>query len=146
MKIVDLNILVYATDRLSARHAAAKTWLDRAMASTETIGIPTAVTLGYVRLTTSPRVMQAPLDVSTATAVVNGWLRRSNVTSPAPTARHFDVLAELLAPLGTAGNLVADAHLAALAIEHGAELCSFDHDFGRFSGLVWVTPEDVVSP
>lgn len=141
MKVVDLNVLVYATDRTSPRHAVAKGWLDATLSSPETVGIPTAVALGYIRITTSNRIMRAPLDIATAVSVVKGWLERPNVTVPTPTARHYDILAELLAPLGTAANLVPDAHLAALAIEYGAELCSFDHDFGRFTGLRWTPPE-----
>lgn len=141
MKIVDLNVLLYATDETSVHHARAKTWVERALSSTETIGIPTAVAIGYLRLTTSPRIVEAPLDLPTSAGVVRGWYRRANVTAPEPTPRHFQLVEELLAPIGTAGNLVSDAHLAALAIEHGAELCSFDHDFGRFSGLRWIEPE-----
>ena len=140
MKLVDLNVLIYATDETAAHHAIARGWLDRVMSSTETIGIATAVALGYVRLTTSPRIMTAPLDVTTSVDVVRGWYRRPNVTSPEPTPRHYELLAELLGPIGTAGNLVPDAHLAALSIEHGAELCSFDHDFTRFSGIRWIEP------
>lgn len=140
MKVVDLNVLIYATDSTSANHAVARTWLDHAMSSTETIGIPTQVAVGFVRLTTSARVMTDPLDVTTSVSILNGWLRRPNVTTPAPTARHYDLIGDLLEPLGTAGNLVTDAHLAALSIEHGAELCSFDHDFGRFSGVLWEKP------
>lgn len=141
MKLVDLNVLVYATDETSVRHEQAKDWLDRALSSTETIGVATAVAVGFVRLTTSHRVMASPLDVATSVAVVAGWYARRNVTAPEPTPRHFALLTELLAPIGTAGNLVSDAHLAALAIEHGAELCSFDSDFARFSGLRWIEPQ-----
>lgn len=140
MKVVDLNVLLYATDRTSRHHTRAKPWLDRVMSSTETIGIPIAVAIGYVRLTTNPKVMEAPLDLATSVGVVHAWYARANVTAPGPTSRHFGVLEELLGPLGTGGNLVSDAHLAALAIEHGAELCSFDRDFSRFSGLRWVEP------
>lgn len=140
MKILDLNVLLYATDTTAARHPVARPWLDRVLSSAETVGLPTAVTVGYVRITTNPRVMASPLDVRTATDVVKGWLARPNVTVPVPTARHYDVMAELLAPLGAGGNLVADAHLAALAREHGAELCSFDRDLGRFAGVRWVEP------
>ena len=142
MKILDLNVLVYTTDAESAHHASAKPWLDGLLATTETVGIPTAVAVGYVRLTTSPRVMVEPLDAAAAISIVTGWLRRPTVTTPAPTRRHFEILGELLAPVGTAGNLVSDAHLGALAIEHGAELCSYDHDVGRFGGVVWVNPAD----
>jgi toxin-antitoxin system PIN domain toxin len=141
VKVVDLNVLVYATDATSSRHVVAKTWLDRAMSSTETIGVATAVAVGYVRITTNPRIVANPLDVATSVGVVKGWYARPNVTAPQPTARHFALLAELLAPIGTGGNLVSDAHLAALSIEHGAELCSFDRDFSRFSGVRWLEPQ-----
>lgn len=143
MKVVDLNVVVYASDESSTRHRRAKRWFDVAMSSTETIGISTAVAVGFVRLTTSPRVMATPLDVETSLAVVEAWYRRPNVTAPQPTERHYGLLRELLAPIGTGGNLVPDAHLAALSIEHGAELVSFDHDFGRFSGVRWLEPPEL---
>lgn len=85
--------------------------------------------------------MADPLDVDTSIGVVSGWYRRPNVTAPEPTERHFGLIARLLRDIGTAGNLVADAHLAALAIEHGADLVSFDRDFGRFRGLRSMPPE-----
>jgi toxin-antitoxin system PIN domain toxin len=141
VKLVDLNVLVYATDQTSTHHERARAWLDRAMSSTETIGIATAVAIGFLRLTTSPRIMAAPLDATTSLGVVRGWYRRPNVTAPEPTTRHCELLESLLAPIGTAGNIVSDAHLAALAIEHGAELYSFDRDFARFSGVRWLEPE-----
>jgi toxin-antitoxin system PIN domain toxin len=140
VKVVDLNVLVYATDETAAHHVRAREWLDRVISSTETIGIATAVAIGYIRLTTSPRVMAAPLDVDTSVGIVRGWFRRRNVTSPTPTARHYELVAELLRPIGTAGNLVSDAHLAALSIEHGADLCSFDRDFSRFGGVRLIEP------
>lgn len=140
MKLVDLNVLVYATDTTTARHQQARRWLDAAMSGTETIALPVAVTVGFIRLTTNPRVMNSPLDSATAIGIVRTWLARSNVTVPHPTIRHYDVLEELLAATGRGGNLVSDAHLAALAIEHGAELCTFDTDFTRFPGLVTVAP------
>lgn len=140
MKLVDLNVLLYAVDRTCAHHELARDWLDRTISSSETVGIPTAVAVGFVRLTTSPRVMRAPLDVATSVGVVAGWYERANVVAPQPTARHFAILRSLLEPLGTAGALVADAHLAALAIEHNAELCSFDRDFQRFGGVRLVLP------
>lgn len=140
MKLVDLNVLVYATDTATRHHRAARQWLDAAMGGTKTIALPVAVTVGYVRLTTNPRIMRSPLTPRAAIDVVRTWLGRSNVTVPVPTERHYDVLQELLESTGVGGNLVSDAHLAALAIEHGAELCTFDTDFSRFPGLVTVRP------
>ena len=140
MKLVDLNVLVYATDETSIHHQRARAWLDHAMSSSETIGLATAVAIGFLRLTTSPRIMASPLDAATSLAVVRGWYRRPNVTAPEPTPRHYQLLESLLGPIGTAGNLVTDAHLAALAIEHGADLYSFDRDFARFSGVRWLEP------
>ncbi len=140
MKLVDLNVLIYATDSTSSHHETAKAWLDGAMSSSDTIGIPTAVAVGYVRLTTSPRVMASPLSPEMSLGVIQQWMRRTNVTAPQPTERHYELLGQLLEPIGTAGNLVSDAHLATLAIEHGADLYSFDRDFGRFSGLRWLEP------
>jgi len=140
VKIVDLNVLIYAADTATKHHVGARAWLDRAMAGTETIGLPTAVTVGFVRLTTNPRVMRSPLPAGRAVEIVRTWLRRSNVTVPQPTARHYDLIEELIEATGVGGNLVSDAHLAALAIEHRAELCTFDADFSRFPGLVTVRP------
>jgi toxin-antitoxin system PIN domain toxin len=142
VKLLDLNVLVYAIDETAHHHRTARRFLADAMSSSETIGIPTAVAIGFVRLTTNPRVMVEPLDTATSIGVVTGWLSRPNVVVPGPTRRHFDILGELLAALGTAGNLVSDAHLAALAVEHGAELCSYDHDFARFPGLDWRLPDE----
>lgn len=140
MKLVDLNVLVYAADTASRHHLAAKAWLDDAMRSTETIALPTAVTVGFVRITTNPRIMRAPLSPATAVGIVTSWLRRRNVVVPEPTDRHYEILQELVERTGVGGNLVSDAHLAALALEHGAELCTFDVDFSRFPGVVTVRP------
>jgi hypothetical protein len=140
VKIVDINVLIYAVDDRTKHHATARPWLDAAMTGSETVGLPTAVTVGFLRLTTNPRVMVSPLDVPAATAIIARWLDRPNVTVPAPTRRHFTVMAELLDATGVAGNLVSDAHLATLAIEHGATLCSYDADFARFPGVDWVSP------
>lgn len=145
MKVVDLNVLVYATDTASKHHGTAAPWFDGVMETTETVGLPTAVTVGFVRLLTNPRVMRRPLDSGAALAIVAAWLERANVAVPQPTARHYAVMGDLLAATGTGGNLVSDAHLAALAIEHGAELWSYDTDFLRFPGLVSYRPEALSS-
>jgi hypothetical protein len=98
------------------------------------------VILAFVRLTTKPQAMTHPFTVAEALDVVEGWLARSNVVVVHPTDRHARILRELLAPLGTGGNLATDGHLAALSIEHGAELCSSDADFSRFPGVRWQDP------
>ena len=98
------------------------------------------VLLGFVRSTTSPRVVRSPLSPEAALDYVDRWLAHPVTTVVDLAARHPQVLRDLLGTAGTAGNLVADAHLAALAIEHGAVLCSADRDFGRFKGLDWTNP------
>ncbi len=96
--------------------------------------------LGFLRLTTNPRIMRAPLTVDEALDYIQRWLSHPLTTVIDPTSRHASVLRDLLGQVGTAGNLVPDAHLAALAIEHGAELCSADRDFGRFRACAGWTP------
>lgn len=98
------------------------------------------VLVGFVRITTRPPALQNPMTTDEALDIVDRWLQRSSTTVVHPTDRHAAVLRELLRPLGAGGNITSDAHLAALAIEHGATLCSSDADFSRFSGLRWVDP------
>jgi toxin-antitoxin system PIN domain toxin len=140
VKLIDVNLLLYAMDDVSPRHSAAKPWLEETLSGTETVALAWVVLLAFIRLATSPSVFERPLSAEEALDVVQTWLRQPCVTVVAPTDRHASVLRDLLAPLGTAGNLTTDAHLAALAIEHGAQLCSCDADFSRFSGLRYVNP------
>jgi toxin-antitoxin system PIN domain toxin len=140
MKLLDVNVLLYAVDEASPLHDRAHPWVEQLVASTETVALAWTVALAFVRLTTKPQLMSSPLTVDEALDIVDGWLARPNVVVVHPTDRHAAVLRELLAPLGAGGNLVTDAHLAALAIEHGAELISCDADFSRFSGLRWRDP------
>ena len=140
MKLVDANVLLYAVDERSPHHDVAKRWLEEELSGAETLAFAWAVLLAFVRLSTNPRVFQHPMSADEALDLVDSWLGQPNVTVVDPTERHRRVLRELLAALGTAGNLVGDAHLAALAIEHGAELCSGDADFGRFPALKWTNP------
>lgn len=142
MKLVDANLLLYATDERSPRHASARSWLDGLWSGDEPIAFAWAVVLAFLRLGTNPRVFERPLSAERAFDVVEGWLTHPCATIVHPGERHLTLVRQLLRPLGTAGNLVADAHLAALAIEHGAELDSCDGDFSRFSGLRWVNPLD----
>jgi toxin-antitoxin system PIN domain toxin len=140
VKLLDVNVLIYATDTRSAHHSTARPWLLDTLGGSETVGVPLGVSVGFIRLTTSARVMCEPLDPDAAIDVVTNVLSRSNVSVPAPTRRRYALLGEFLGATGTAGNLVSDAHLATLAIEHGAELCSYDTDFARFPGLDWLHP------
>ena len=140
MKLPDLNILLYAVDEGSARHQPARAWVEERLSGTETFALAWVVLLAFIRLTTSSRVFRSPLTTSEALDLVDGWLAQPCATVVHPTSRHAPVLRDLLEPLGTAGNLTTDAHLAALAIEHGAQLCSTDRDFSRFAGLRWANP------
>jgi len=140
MIIVDVNLLVYAVNEDAPDHRKAKSWLEGVVSGTETVGLPWIVLLAFLRLTTRPGLFQKPLQVETAFDVVDGWLQQPSVTVPEPTTRHLRTLRDLVLPLGTGGNLTSDAHLAALAIEHGAEVCSTDADFARFGQLRWRNP------
>lgn len=140
MKLPDVNLLLYAVDESSARHGPARAWVEERLSGAETFALAWVVLLAFIRLTTSSRVFQSPLTPSQALDLVDSWLAQPCATVVHPTSRHAPVLRQLLEPLGTAGNLTTDAHLAALAIEHGAELCSTDTDFSRFAGLRWTNP------
>ncbi len=140
MRLPDVNLLLYAYDARSPRHAPAREWLEQTLSGTETVGLPWVVMLAFIRLSTRSVMVEHPLEVDEAIELVEGWLGQPCVTVIHPTDRHAAVLRELLHPLGTAGNLTTDAHLAALAIEHGALLCSCDADFSRFPGLRWTDP------
>lgn len=140
MKILDLNVLLYAVNRDSPRHADARAWLESTLSGEESVGLPWVVILGFLRIATSPHILPRPIPIEQAIRVVDSWLAQPPVAPLSPGDEHWRVLADLLADAGSAGNLTTDAHLAALAIEHGAELCSTDSDFARFPHLRWVNP------
>ncbi|MBI1802417.1 MAG: type II toxin-antitoxin system VapC family toxin [Chloroflexi bacterium] len=140
MKLLDVNLLLYAVDESSPLHPAARAWLEDVLSGSETIAFDWNVLLAFIRLTTRARLFAQPLTLAQAFDIVESWLTQSNVIVVYPTDRHAVILRELLEPLGAAGNLTTDAHLAAVAIEHGAELYSLDGDFSRFPGLRWVNP------
>ncbi len=140
MRLPDVNLLLYAYDAQSPRHAPAREWLEQTLSGTETVGLSWVVMLAFIRLSTRSVVVEHPLDIDEAIQLLESWIAQPCVTVIHPTDRHPAVLRELLSPLGTAGNLTTDAHLAALAIEHGALLCSCDADFSRFPGLRWTDP------
>jgi toxin-antitoxin system PIN domain toxin len=141
MQLVDANVLLYAVNRASPNHERSRTWLDSALTGHEAVGFAWVVLLAFLRLSTHPAVFARPLDARQATDLVRAWLGQPAAIVAEPTARHAEVLAGLLTEAGSAGNLVNDAHLAALAIEHGAMITTFDADFGRFPGVGWSRPD-----
>lgn len=140
MKLVDLNVLLYAVNRDAPCHDAVRSWWEAAVADDEPLGLPWIVLLGFLRLATSARVFAKPLTPGQAIERIDAWLSCRNVRLVHETEDHWRILKELLDRTGTAGNLTTDAHLAALAISLGATLASCDADFGRFSSLRWVNP------
>jgi toxin-antitoxin system PIN domain toxin len=140
MKILDVNLLLYALDSRSAHHANARNFLDRVLNTDETVGLPWPVILGFLSVVTNARVFPQALTSEQAVAVLDAWLARPNVVALEPGPEHWTIMRDLVHESGAAGSLVGDAHLAALAIERGAELCSADADFGRYPRLRWVDP------
>lgn len=140
MILVDANLLVYACAAQLPQHAAARTWLDEKLNGTARVGLPWPSLLGFVRLVANPRIFQRPQPIRLAWQQVNEWLECPPAWTPVPTERHRDILGSILARAEQRANLVPDAHLAALAIEHGLTLCSTDGDFSRFPDLHWENP------
>ncbi|MGH9417577.1 MAG: type II toxin-antitoxin system VapC family toxin [Terriglobales bacterium] len=140
MILPDINLLLHAYNGDSPHHAGARRWWLELMQGEGSVGLPWAVLLGFLRLSTHPQVMPRPMAVGVATAHVRAWLAQAHVLVLEPGPRHAGILLDLLDAIGTAGNLTTDAHLAALALEHQAELHSTDADFARFPGLRWRNP------
>jgi uncharacterized protein len=142
MILIDANLLIYAIDKNSAHHVKARKWLEKTLSDTEQVGLAWIVMLAFIRITTHSRIMRTPLTPEAALAYVDEWLAQPCVVSVAPSERHWPILRQLIAASGTGANLTSDAHLAALAIEHGYAVYSTDHDFKRFSAVKHVNPLD----
>ncbi len=140
MILVDANILIYSHVESFAQHNAARDWLDKQLNGTIGVGMPWESLLAFLRLVTNARVFEHPESIAQAWEQVQDWLLCNTVWIPQPTERHVSVLSELFSQPGVHANLVPDAHLAALAIEHGLTLCSTDGDFARFPGLRCMNP------
>jgi len=140
MILIDANLLIYAVNENAPLHRKAKAWLEATLSGNETVGLSWNVLLAFLRLTTKAGIFRTPLTIESAFDLLNSWLAQRVVVAVEPTSQHVRILQDLLLPLGAGGNLTSDAHLAALAIEHGAELCSSDADFGRFPRLRWRNP------
>jgi uncharacterized protein len=138
--LVDANVLVYAHVSSLAQHEQARDWLDRQLNGTARVGLPWASLLAFLRLVTNPRVFERPEPIADAWRQVLAWLDCEPTWIPQAGERHAQLLGNLLGTPGVNANLIPDAHLAALAIEHGLVLCSSDGDFARFAGLRWLDP------
>ena len=140
MIIPDVNLLVYAYNRRNPLHEPAGRWWEGLVNGTERVGVPWVVSTGFVRLMTHPRVVERPAAPEQAVDYVREWFRFPHITPLNPGAEHLMLFRKALAAAGVGANLVTDAHVAALAIEHQAEVHSNDMDFGRFPGLRWRNP------
>ena len=140
MILVDANILIYAVNEDAPINRKAKSWLESTISGPDTVGFSWNVLLAFLRLTTRSGLFRKPLPLETSLDLIASWLDQPSAIVVHAGPRHLRILRDLLLPIGAGGNLTSDAHLAALAIEHGAELCSSDSDFSRFHGLKWTNP------
>lgn len=140
MILIDANLLLFAADNTSPFHARAARWLESKLNAESPVGIPWQSLGAFLRISTHPRASARPLVPDEAWAQVNAWLGCDGVWIPQPTARYAEVLAGLVARYRVAGNLVPDAMLAAIALEHGLTVCSADTDFALFTEVRWENP------
>jgi toxin-antitoxin system PIN domain toxin len=140
MILVDANILLYAEDSLSPNHGRAREWWDARLSGSEPVCLCWTVISAFIRIGTNPRVFECPLSLEQAVSRVQSWLDQPCTRVIHTTERHWFVFQEMLISGQAPANLVTDAHLAALAIEHGCELYSTDSDFSRFPRLKWRNP------
>ena len=142
MILVDANVLIYAIDADSHHHRPSRRWLEEALSGTRPVGFAWIVLLAFLRLTTRPGILRKPLPPEGAMAFVDEWLAQPCARTVGPGEGHWAILGKLLRDSGMAGNLTSDAHLAAIALEAGASICSTDADFARFPGVERVSPLD----
>ena len=135
MKIVDANVLLYALNEDSDHHEEARNWLDNALSGAATVGFSWIVLLAFTRLITKAGLFPDPLSTDEAFDRIDAWLAQPSAILVHPTQRHAGIVRELLRSVGTGGNLVNDAHLAALAIQHRGSVVSYDADFDRFEDV-----------
>jgi len=133
--LLDANLLIYAYDSVAPEHTRARIWLERTLSSSEVVGLSWITILAFLRISTSRRYESHPMSTEEAASVVSSWVSLPNIVLVSPAQQHWRILNDLLAKSRARGALLMDAHLAALAIEHGATLCTNDRDFLRFPGL-----------
>lgn len=140
MKLVDANVLLYAVNSDARHHETSRTWLDDALSGADTVAFAWVALLAFVRLSTKVDLFPSPLTVTESMDQVDAWLGAAPAVVVEPTVDHGRIVRDLLTSFGAGGNLVTDAHLAALSIEHRCTVVSFDHDFGRFPDVDWTVP------
>lgn len=140
MILIDANLLLYAKVKDYPQHQQARQWLEDQLNSGKQVGLPWPTLLAFIRIGTNPKAFNRPLSIRAAWSQVKEWLAVQTVWVPLPTDRHAAILGDLLHDTEALANLVPDAHLAALAIEHGLTLQSTDGDFARFPQLQWQNP------
>jgi toxin-antitoxin system PIN domain toxin len=140
MILPDINLLVYAYDESSPYHAAAKRWLSALLDGRQAIGFPLVSLLGFIRLTSNPKVFRNPFSTREACEIVSSWLATPQAAVTSPTGRHFEVLQQLFDATHASSSLTTNAHIAALAIEHDGTIHSNDRDFTRFPRVTCVNP------
>jgi hypothetical protein len=140
VNLVDANVLLYAVNEADPKHEESREWLDSALGNREAVAFAWAALLAFIRLSTKVGLFPNPLPVREAMATVRGWTTQRTSVIVEATPRHLELVSGLLLTAGTGGNLVSDAHLAALALEHDATLITYDMDFARFAGVRWHPP------
>jgi toxin-antitoxin system PIN domain toxin len=138
--LIDANLLLYSVDERSPHNELAGAWLTEQLNGERRVGLPWPSLIAFLRISTHPRATLNPLSASEAWTHVQSWLDAPVAWIPTPTHRHGQVLAGLLDAHSPTANLIPDAHLAALAIEHGLAVCSADTDFARFTEVRWTNP------
>lgn len=142
MKAVDANVLLYAVNEDAPHHRSANAWLDAALSGANTVGFTWIVVLAFTRLATKDGLFPSPLTIDEALDRVDAWLAQPAAVVLEPGPGHVAAVRRLLGPVGAGGNLVNDAHLAAIAVEHRATVVTYDHDFSRFPGVTWERPPE----
>ena len=140
MILLDANLLLHAHNTGSAQSGAASKWLETVIAEPEPVGLPWLSALAFLRITTNPRAFPDAYSIAEAVVILSDYFAASSVVAINPGPRHWELLSSLLEKSQARGDLASDAHLAALAIEHGATLCTTDRGFARFPGLRFVNP------
>jgi uncharacterized protein len=138
--LLDANLLLYAVDEESRFHQRAKAWLEETLGGPGRVGLPWTTLIAFLRIVSHPQALRSPLDPQTAWGLVGDWLDCESAFIPSPTPRHQAILERLITSHDLRGNLIPDAHLAALAIEYGLAVASCDSDFARFGEVRWIDP------